>query len=73
MGWKRYERKGFTEMRPVTEDEIKWGCSPQISISEADQKDGCPKEGDMIGRNTENHDDQWLVNGTFFKENYHIE
>lgn len=72
-GWKLYERKGSTEMRPVTEDEIQNGLDSVISISEADEKDGCPKSGDMVARNTENHDDKWLVNETFFKENYHTD
>lgn len=66
--WKRYGRKGFTEMRPYIEGEE---LPPSVSISKADLSQGCPKVGDMIARNSEDHSDQWLVNETFFKENYY--
>ena len=41
-----------------------------ISISESDRNNGSPKEGDMIARNPKNHDDQWLVNDQYFKDNF---
>ena len=64
--FKRYRRKGVSEMRPYIEGEI---LDPKVSISEADRKAGCPKVGDMIARNADNHDDQWLVEKTYFEEN----
>ena len=36
---------------------------------QADKDAGSPKVGDMIARNPNNHEDQWLVNATYFKDN----
>lgn len=41
-----------------------------ISISQADIENGSPKEGDMIARNPQNHNDMWLVAQKFFEDNY---
>ena len=41
-----------------------------ISISDADAKAGSPKDGDMIARNPEDHDDQWLVAAQYFADNF---
>lgn len=42
----------------------------EVSISAEDLKNGSPKLGDMIARNPNNHNDQWLVNEEYFKENF---
>jgi hypothetical protein len=64
MGWKKYKRKGFTEMRPYIEGEELSG----VSISDADKRNGSPKPGDMIARNPKNHSDRWLVAQAYFEE-----
>ena len=63
--WKKYKRKGLSEMRPYVVGEDVSG----ISISEADRLAGSPKEGDMIARNSKNHADQWLVAKKYFEDN----
>lgn len=65
MEFKKYKRKGLSEMRPVIEGESIIG----VSISEADLKNGSPKKGDMIARNPKNHLDKWLVAKEYFEEN----
>lgn len=62
--WNQYRRKGISEMRPYIPGED----ITNISISEIDKIDGSPKEGDMIARNPNNHNDQWLVAEKKFKE-----
>jgi len=42
----------------------------QVSISEADEKAGHPREGDMIAFKPSHTRDKWLVNQNFFEENY---
>jgi hypothetical protein len=64
MSWKKYKRKGFTEMRPYIEGEELSG----VSISDADKRNGSPKPGDMIARNPKNHNDRWLVSQAYFEE-----
>ncbi len=63
--WKQYKRKGLSEMRPYQDGEDMQG----VSVSEADQKAGSPKAGDMIARNPKNHEDQWLVAEKYFNDN----
>ena len=63
--WKQYKRTGLSEMKPWTPETDVTG----VSISEADKNNGSPKEGDMIARNPENHDDQWLVAKQYFEDN----
>jgi len=41
-----------------------------VSVSEADQKAGSPKAGDMIARNPKNHEDRWLVAADYFVDNF---
>ena len=70
--FKQYKRKSISEMRPVTEEDIR--CFHQdtefkVSISEADLQNGSPKIGDMVARNPKNHDDQWLVAKQYFEDN----
>lgn len=77
--FKEYQRTQKSQMRPVTENDIehyKAGDSIpatfqfNVSISDADRKNGSPKIGDMIARNPENHYDQWLVAEQYFKDNF---
>ena len=65
MTWKRYKRKGLSEMRPyqIGEDVT------DVSISDYDRENGSPKLGDMIARNPNDHDDQWLVAEKYFLDN----
>lgn len=60
--WKRYDRTGWIEARPYETGEDLSG----ISVSDEDD----PSEGDMIARNPDNPDDQWLINQEYFHENY---
>lgn len=66
MEFKQYRRKSISEMRPYVEGETLPG---NVSISEADKNNGSPKVGDMIARNPQNHDDQWLVAKDYFDAN----
>lgn len=77
--WKQYRRTNIAEMRPVTDDEVIFhetfaylddADGNQISISEADIKNGSPRVGDMIARNPNNHEDKWLVAKEYFEENF---
>jgi hypothetical protein len=64
--FKRYIRTNIAEMREyVVGDDL-----THISMSHEDVKNGSPKIGDMIARNPENHNDQWLVNEEYFKQNF---
>jgi len=67
--FKRYRRKSISEMRPYVEGEI---LDSKVSISEADIIAGSPKLGDMIARNPQNHDDQWLVAKEYFEDNLEL-
>jgi hypothetical protein len=66
--WKKYRRKGLSEMRPYQEGEDVAG----ISISAPDVEAGSPKAGDMIARNPKNHADQWLVAKAYFDDNLEL-
>ena len=63
--WNKYKRKGLSEMTQYTEG---YDMS-LVSVSDADQKNGSPKIGDMIARNPSNHADQWLVAEKYFQDN----
>lgn len=63
--WKKYRRKGLSEMTPWEPN----GTMDGVSVSEEDVKAGSPKAGDMIARNPKNHDDKWLVAQKYFEEN----
>jgi len=63
--WKRYKRKGLSEMRPYILGED----MSNISISDVDYTNGSPKAGDMIARNPKNHEDKWLVAKQYFEDN----
>jgi len=79
--FKKYIRTQISEMRPVTELDIKSYQTDKeihsirdtefkVSISDADRQNGSPKIGDMIARNPKNHNDQWLVAEKYFKDNF---
>ena len=44
--------------------------SSTVSISDADLNSGSPKVGDMIAVNENITTDQWLINKTYFHENF---
>jgi hypothetical protein len=63
--WKKYRKKGLTEMRPYTPNEDLSG----ISVSAGD----IPSvTGGMIARNIDNFNDQWFVAKKYFEDNYEI-
>ena len=64
--FKPYKRKGLSDMRPYILGEPILG----LSISDADLKNGSPKQGDMIARNRLNHNDIWLVSEKYFNDNF---
>ena len=64
--FKQYRRKRNAELRPYVQGENMDG----ISVSDADAKAGSPKTGDMIARNPENHEDQWLVAAQYFADHF---
>ena len=65
--FKKYRRKQIAELRPFVPGEE---LSDRVSISASDREAGSPKEGDMIARNPENHDDQWLIAKEYFEANF---
>lgn len=69
--FKQYRRSAIAELLPVTEDET-FAALPLngISISEIDLQNGSPKIVDMIARNPQNHDEQWLVAADYFEANF---
>lgn len=79
--FKEYRRKSVSEMRQVTKEDIaifkkhevlhtkEQPYGNNVSISDADLKNGSPKIGDMIARNPKNHKDQWLVAKAYFEDN----
>jgi len=77
--WKEYQKTKLTEMRPVTSDDIlnyetfgriEADNKNNVSISDEDIKNGSPKEGDMIARDPQNHNDQWLVSAEYFNGSF---
>lgn len=67
--WKQYRRTNVAEMCPWTETDGS-GFNRTFSLSEPDRLAGSPKPGDMIARNPQNHDDQWLVAAKYFADNF---
>jgi hypothetical protein len=65
--YKGYRRIQIAELRPYALGEK---LNEGVSISAADRAAGSPKEGDMIARNPEDHDDQWLVSKEYFEANF---
>lgn len=65
--FKRYRRIQIAELRPYVKGEV---LSERVSISASDIEAGSPKAGDMIARNPDNHEDQWLVAQKYFEQNF---
>lgn len=65
--FKQYRRKQIAELRPYVEGEV---LEAKVSISKADRDAGSPKVGDMIARNPNNPEDQWLVAKQYFEDNF---
>lgn len=65
--FKQYQRTAIAEMRPYIDGEK---LPENVSISQVDLDNGSPKFGDMIARNPQNHNDQWLVAADYFSENF---
>lgn len=63
----KYQKKQPQLMKAYIEGEE---LPSNVSISEADKKNGSPKKGDMIAINPNNPDDMWLVAKKFFQDNY---
>jgi hypothetical protein len=74
--FKKYIRTNIAELRPVTPLEASQGASmlgaKGIFISSADKVKMSPRIGDMIARNPENRNDQWLVDEKYFNENFKL-
>lgn len=69
--FKKYKRESISELRPLTTEEITTKILHEsISISKVDIDNGSPKVGDMIARNPNNHQDQWLVADKYFQDNF---
>ena len=80
--FKQFKRSAIAELRKVTENDInafnnhgfihvpEHPFGNNVSISDADLKNGSPKIGDMIARNPLNFTDQWLVAEQYFKDNF---
>jgi len=80
--FEKYKRTQVAELRPVTKEDINIFKNKGelrfvnnndlviVSISRSDKIDGSPKLGDMIARNSEDYNDQWLVAKEYFKKNF---
>jgi hypothetical protein len=67
VGFKKYRRSAIAELRPYLVGEV---LDEKVSVSKVDRDNGSPKEGDMIARNPDNHNDQWLVAKDYFLKNF---
>jgi hypothetical protein len=65
--FRKYRRSQIAELRPYEAGEI---LSDRVSISASDREAGSPKPGDMIARNPQMPDDQWLVAADYFAANF---
>ena len=63
--FKRYKRKGLSEMRPYISGED----LSEISVSPTD--DPLTDMG-MVARNPDNHEDQWYVAKKYFEDNLEL-
>jgi hypothetical protein len=61
--FKKYTRKGFSEMRPYIPGEDLRDVS--VAVADVD----LPEVGGMIARNPKNHKDQWYVARQYFEDN----
>ncbi len=60
--FKKYRRKGLSEMRPYVLGEDLTG----VSVSATDDP---PTDMGMIARNPKNHEDRWYVARKYFEDN----
>ena len=67
MNFKKYKRTNVAEMYPYESGTV---LSGKVSVSQADRDNGSPKKGDMIARNPDNHEDEWLVAKDYFESNF---
>ncbi len=65
-GFTQYRRTAIAEMADWYPSFVMDG----VSISETDATNGSSQPGDMIARNPDNHDDQWLVSAVYFAANF---
>jgi len=71
MEFKKYRRTNIAEMHKYNPNNIyRKEIMDRVSISIADKENGSPKEGDMIARNPQNHNDLWLVAQDYFEQNF---
>jgi hypothetical protein len=67
--FKTYRRRNLAEIRPYLPGEDMTG----ISVAAIDSASGSPKTGDMIARNPDNHNDQWLLAKKYFEDNFELD
>ena len=76
MEFKQYRRTNITEMHQWSpKDQLNTAeklIAAGVSISKADLDNGSPKPGDMIARNPNNHNDQWLIAKDYFQDNFEL-
>lgn len=81
--FKNYKRTNIAEMRPITQEDILCfendkelhslqDTQFRVSVSDVDLKNGSPLIGDMLARNPNNHNDQWLVAKKYFEDNFEL-
>lgn len=68
--FRHYRRRQIAELRPYAYDE---DISGMVAVSDVDRAAGSPRDGDMIERHPENHNDQWLVSRVDFERNFESE
>jgi hypothetical protein len=64
----KYKKKQITLIRPWVAGED----MTNITVATADKLNGSPKLGDMVGQNSANPADQWLISWQYFKDNYEL-
>ena len=66
-GWAKYRKIQIDELRPYAKGEQ---LGAGVKIAPEDRDTGSPKDGDMLARDPEKPDEQWLVSGRYFNANY---
>jgi len=64
--YKEYKRTGVAEMTPWTPETD----MNRVSVDKGDAERGSPQTGDMIARNSKDHDNRWLVAKAYFEDNF---
>lgn len=82
MSFKKFDRVIAGQFRPVTKMDVdhfkKTGSiypedsATQVAIGDFSLALGCPKVGDMIGRDPNKHTSQWLLSEEYFNEYYKL-